>query len=81
MEASVGNCWKARENRLGRSDLESDWLDGKHLFLIGLSKVMSNTLSVNQQPKQFNIEGATSRYSELFYGSLKIVVNWKETYK
>ena len=27
------------------------------------------------------IKGATSRYFELFLGSSKIVVNWKETFK
>ena len=31
--------------------------------------------------KAYSVKGAISRYFELFFGSLKIVVNWKETFK
>ena len=29
----------------------------------------------------YHLKGVTSRYFELLFGSLKIVVNWKETFK
>ena len=37
------------------------------------------SIAILESPSFF--KGATSRYFELFFGSLKIVANWKETFK
>ena len=51
------------------------------LEYINTDDVIGYCLDLMNKIRWILIKGVTSRYFELFFGSLKIVVNWKENFK